>query len=248
MPLLAYRFGTDWARKYHGSRRACYGPFGRMTTSIAVCDAGVGNVRSVVRALERAAKEASISAEVMLTGDPARLDAADVVVVPGQGSFGTFARAMEGGIGDVLRARLTADRPYLGICLGLQVLFGASEEAPDAQGLGVFAGSVRRLAPGVDAATAKPAPLPHIGWNTATPVVGNAMGGAIPATHFYFAHSYAVVPDDDALVAATTTYGETTFPCAVSRGRVLGVQFHPEKSQSAGMTLLGKWLASMTTR
>lgn len=212
--------------------------------TIAVCDAGVGNVRSVVRALERAAVAGNIAARITLTPEPERLLDADVVVVPGQGSFKTFARAMHGGIGEALRARLEAGRPYLGICLGLQVLFGESEEAPDARGLGFFPGSVRRLTPGVDAATGKPAPLPHIGWNTAVPLA--RAGETIPAAHFYFAHSYAVVPDDTSLVAATTTYGAMTFPCAVSCGQILGVQFHPEKSQSAGMTLLGHWLASVT--
>jgi len=187
---------------------------------IAALNAGIGNVRSVVRALAHVAP----AADVVLTSDPAVVRDADVLVVPGQGSFGAFAEALDrDGLRAALQERLAANRPYLGICLGLQVLFETSDEAEGARGLGFFRGGVARLSADL--------PLPHIGWNEV------ASDDPVLSAHFYFAHTYAAVPADPGIVLGTTTYG-TPFVSAVKRGNVVGVQFHPEKSQRAGLQLL----------
>ena len=196
---------------------------------VVVCDPGVGNVRSVVRAIAHA----SGGAEVVVTRDPAAVRAAAYVVVPGQGAFGPFVRAIAGGLGDALREHVAAERPYLGICLGMQVLFASSEEAPGEAGLGLLGGHVRRLLPGVDPITERPHALPHIGWNA---VEGTLAEGRAP--YFYFAHSYAVVPDDPTIASGTTTYGDACFTSAIASGAMRGVQFHPEKSQREGLALL----------
>jgi glutamine amidotransferase len=210
----------------------------RFAMRILVCDPGSSNVRSVVRAVTRVAAEVRPGATIEVSRAPDAIRAADVLVVPGQGSFGAFARAMEGGVGDALAEKIRGGAPYLGICLGLQVLFESSEEAPGARGLGVFAGTVRRLDPGIDPATAHPRPLPHIGWNAVTPA---GASGVIDAPRwFYFAHSFVAVPTDPALVAGTTEYG-ITFPTAIARDRIVGVQFHPEKSQREGLALLHRF-------
>lgn len=186
---------------------------------------GVGNVRSVVRALEKSASQ------VVTTADPEEVRRADVLVVPGQGSFGAFANALDGGLREVVLERIRAGTPYLGICLGLQILFEDSDEAPGAKGLAVFAGSVRRLEPGNEA-------LPHMGWNRAERVTESAL---FDSEYFYFAHTYAAVPADPAVTLATTTYGTQTFTSAVASGAVVGVQFHPEKSQRAGLALIQRF-------
>jgi len=188
---------------------------------IVVTEHGVGNVRSVVRAIARIAP----SAEIQVTGDPDAVRRADRIVVPGQGSFGAFAKAISGGLGDVLVETIAKGTPYLGICLGLQVLFEDSEEAPGEKGLGVHRGHVKRIAAG-DLA------LPHIGWNS---VVRSAPEER--ERFYYFAHSYVAVPDDPSIVAGTTEYGER-FASMIRKDNVLGVQFHPEKSQREGLALL----------
>lgn len=207
---------------------------------VAVVDSGVGNVQSVLRALARAAEEASIGASLALTHHTGALRRADVLVVPGQGSFGGIAHAMHGAIGEVLVERIREGTPYLGICLGLQVLFEGSEEAPDVRGLGVLAGRVSRLAPGVDPGTGRPWPLPHIGWNSVTP--GPAAADVLPVTptHFYFAHSFAASPVEASVVAGTCVYG-APFAAAVAKDNVVGVQFHPEKSQADGLDVLARF-------
>jgi len=191
---------------------------------VVVCEHGVGNVRSVVRAVARVVP----SADVVVTGDPDAVRRADRIVVPGQGSFGAFAAAMHGGrgLGDALREAIARGTPYLGICLGLQVLFEDSEEAPGERGLGIFEGRVKRLA-------AEGLALPHIGWNSVSP----------DDRFFYFAHSYVAVPKDPSLVAGATEYGER-FTSVVAKDNVLGVQFHPEKSQREGLALLERFFAS----
>ena len=206
---------------------------------VVVCDPGVGNVRSVVRAIERAAGPA----EVVVTRDAAVVRDAAYVVVPGQGAFGAFVRGIEGELAEAVRAHVAAERPYLGICLGMQVLFESSDEAPGAAGLAIFRGHVKRLVPGVDPITARPHALPHIGWNAVA-----AAPGEERSPYFYFAHTFAAVPDDPALVSGLTTYGDATFVSAIARGNVLGVQFHPEKSQREGLTLLTRFFRPSSAR
>lgn len=210
---------------------------------IAICDHGLGNLRSVERALREAARGKDIGVEI--TADPGRIASADKVVVPGQGAFRDCARAMSRGLGDAVLKHLAAERPYLGICLGLQVLFGTSEEAPGCAGLGVLEGDVVRLRGGVDPLTGQPLKIPHIGWNVAEPSGSSGAGEALlgEAGHFDFVHSFAVAPRDPRVIAATTDYGER-FVSAVAYGNVFASQFHPEKSQRAGLALLERFLAS----
>jgi len=210
---------------------------------VVVCDAGLGNLRSVERALLEAGRGIPVRVEV--TSDPARIASADRVVMPGQGGFGDCARALSGALGDAVQTHVRSGRPYLGICLGLQVLFDASEEAPGCPGLGVLEGRVVRLRGGVDAATAMPLKVPHVGWNT---VHGTGASPLLPAPagsapHFYFVHSFVVKPVRRDVVAATTDYGEP-FVSAVAFDNVLACQFHPEKSARAGLALLEGFLRS----
>ena len=205
---------------------------------VVVCDPGVGNVRSVVRALARGLETAGRRCDVVVTRERAVVESADFVVVPGQGAFGPFARGIEGGLGDALREHIAKGHPYLGICLGMQVLFEASEEAPGAVGLGVLRGGVKRLDPGLDSATSRAHALPHIGWNA---VEGTGAWAGEPSRHFYFAHTFAAAPHDASVIAATTEYGSARFASAIAKGAVLGVQFHPEKSQREGLALLARF-------
>jgi imidazole glycerol-phosphate synthase subunit HisH len=221
---------------YHGSCRAWYW-IG--TVRVVVCDPGVGNVRSVVRAIERAVQAGGArECDVTITRDRAVVAAADYVVVPGQGAFGAFAAGIEGGLADALREHIQAERPYLGICLGMQVLFESSDEAPGAAGLAILAGHVKRLEPGIDPATSRTYALPHIGWNAVE------APGAEPSAephYFYFAHSFAAEPSDPSVISGTTLYGAQRFTSAIRRGAVMGVQFHPEKSQREGLALLERF-------
>lgn len=209
---------------------------------IVVCDCGLGNLRSVERALLEASRGRADRVEV--TSDPVRVAAADKIVVPGQGAFGDCMRSLTPGLGESIRAHLAAERPYLGICLGLQVLFGGSEEAPGCAGLGVLEGDVVKLRGGIDPMTGAGFKIPHIGWNTAEPVAQNGPGLLVARPeHFYFVHSFAVSPRDPSVVAATTDYG-ARFVSAVAYGNVFACQFHPEKSQGAGIALLERFVAS----
>jgi glutamine amidotransferase len=209
---------------------------------IAVCDVGLGNLRSVERALLEASR--GVAVQVDVTRDPARIREADKVVMPGQGGFGDCARALSSALGDAVRDHLQAGRPYLGICLGLQILFAASDEAPGAAGLGVLPGRVVRLEGGIDPATGAPLKIPHVGWNTAEPRPGHE-GLLAPGQprHFYFVHTFVVIPEDPAVVAATTDYGEPLVS-AISYGNVFACQFHPEKSARAGLALLERFVAT----
>jgi glutamine amidotransferase len=203
---------------------------------IAVVDAGLGNLRSVVRALE-----ATGSTAVKLVSDPQGVRDAERIVVPGQGAFGEAAAALrpDAPLGSAIVESIRAGKPYLGICLGMQVLFASSEESPGHPGLGIFPGSVRRLPSGSVDHTGRRLKVPHIGWAPIAvrgthPVLENDTGD----NWFYFVHSYHARPDDSRLVAAVSAFGDAPVTAAVARDNVIGVQFHPEKSQASGLTLL----------
>lgn len=175
----------------------------------------MGNLRSVSKALDAA------GARVSLTASPSDAASADALCVPGQGIFGRCMTALGStGFGELVRDWTAAGRPFLGICLGMQVLFESSEEG-GAAGLGLLPGRVRKLPGRVT--------VPHIGWNT--------VGG----TYYYFDHSYAVFPGDDSIVAGWAEHGER-FAATVRTGSILGVQFHPEKSGRDGIALLREWV------
>ncbi len=189
---------------------------------IALIDYGAGNLTSVRKAL------GAIGADVMVPSTPA--DLADVrgIIVPGVGHFGA-TRALEGEWTDAILASVGEGRPLLGICLGMQWLFEGSDEAPDCAGLGLLAGRCYRLrGDGVK--------VPHIGWNTIDiRRQGSIIAGVAPGTQFYFTHSFVAPVSGDTV--ASTEHGEL-FAAVVERGQVAGVQFHPEKSGEAGLTVL----------
>ena len=188
-----------------------------MTRRVAVLDHGMGNLRSVAKALEAA------GAEVEVTDSHASVTRSDALCVPGQGIFGRCSANLSAeGLDDLVRSWIADDKPYLGICLGMQVLFESSEESPE-PGLGIIPGKVTRLPGGVT--------VPHIGWNTVEP----------DGDHYYFDHSYAVHPSDEGVTTGWCEHGER-FAARVERGPILGVQFHPEKSGRAGIRLLEGWV------
>jgi glutamine amidotransferase len=207
-----------------------------LTQTAAVVDIGIGNLRSVAKALEIAG-EGRVT--VIRTHDPDVVRRADRVVVPGQGGFAACARGLAGGLSQALTEAVKSGVPYLGICLGLQVLFEGSEEAPGVPGFGWLRGQVRKLAggPGVK--------IPHMGWNQLELADGGhtslqAAGGQ--GAWVYFVHSYHAVPEEPGVLRATAGYGSNRVTAAVSRDNVLGTQFHPEKSQAAGLALLAAFL------
>jgi glutamine amidotransferase len=193
---------------------------------VAIVDYGMGNLASVAKALERSGAAAQVTASV------ATLRAADAVVLPGVGAFRDAAERLgQSGLGDVVCARIAAGVPFLGVCLGLQLLFESSGEGGRWPGLGVFAGTVERLETGLK--------VPHIGWNelTWTPAGREMAGGLADGVAVYFVHSYAARPADASIVAAYTEYGGPVV-AAVARENVWAMQFHPEKSSRAGLQLL----------
>jgi glutamine amidotransferase len=203
---------------------------------VAVADTGSGNLRSVEKAL------ATAGADVVVTSDADALARADKLVVPGQGAFGGCVAGLDRGGGALREAVLGAIRdgkPYLGICLGLQVLFEASEEDPTCRGLGVFPGRVQRFAdtPGLK--------IPHMGWNQTRrgPARTGVLGDTPDGSFFYFVHSYYPAPARAEDVALSSEHG-VPFCAAVARDNVFACQFHPEKSQAAGLALLRRFIAS----
>ncbi|MGQ9497089.1 MAG: imidazole glycerol phosphate synthase subunit HisH [Desulfotomaculales bacterium] len=195
---------------------------------IAVVNYGMGNLLSVQKGLECAGFPARV---VDATEDVA---AARGVVLPGVGAFADAVRNLRaGGLDRAVLEAVAAGKPLLGICLGMQLLFEASEEWGHTAGLGVFKGKVRRLPEGVK--------VPHMGWNRVFPVAASALFAGIPGgTRFYFVHSYYVAPADGSFVLAETEYG-VRFAVAVGDGRVFGVQFHPEKSGRPGLAVLANF-------
>jgi glutamine amidotransferase len=207
---------------------------------IAVVDYGSGNLRSVARALARS------GFEVELVADADRLARADAVALPGVGAFADAMAALRAdGLDAAVREGIEAGRPYLGLCLGLQVLFEESEEHGRTPGLGLFKGRVERF-PTRDGA-GRALRVPHIGWNSVRWSGAHPISARLPAeAHYYFVHAYRVVPVDPALAVGCTDYGGP-FAAAVARDNVFAVQFHPEKSQDAGRRLLDAFAAWMPT-
>jgi len=209
-----------------------------MTTTIAVIDYGMGNLRSVSKALEHVAPEA----EVTVTSDAEVVRRAERVVFPGQGAMPDCMREMDarGLRPAVLEA--ARSKPFLGICIGLQMLFERSEEG-DTPGLGVFPGRVKRFPP----EAMKHAPggrlkVPHMGWNEVMQAEPHALWrGIADANRYYFVHSYYVEAGTPELVAGYSVYA-FPFTCAVAQDNIFAVQFHPEKSQTAGLALLANFV------
>jgi len=212
-------------------------------TSVVVVDVGLGNLRSVEKALELAGRDHGIAP--VRSADPDLVRRADAIVVPGQSNFDGFLNALGPELFEVLLEHLRAGKPYLGICLGMQILFESSEEAPGYRGLGWFKGAVKKLlgAPGIK--------IPHMGWNALELRGGGhreltAAGG--DGEHVYFVHSFHAVPAEPDVTRATVSYGPNSVTAAVARDQVLATQFHPEKSQAAGIRLLSSFLGSLSTR
>lgn len=201
-----------------------------MTPQIGLVDYGMGNRRSVQKALER------VGAQVVVSSDPHRLRPLDGLVLPGVGAFPRgMANLRELGLDALLRERLAAGVPVLGICLGMQLAFERSTELGGADGLGVIAGEVRPLEHGQ-------LKLPHIGWNEVSFSRSSPLLDGLPERcAFYHVHSFAPVPAEEADVLGRSDYG-TPFVSVVAHSSFYGVQFHPEKSSSAGMRLLGNFL------
>jgi imidazole glycerol-phosphate synthase subunit HisH len=201
-----------------------------LSVSVAVIDYGAGNLRSIRRALEAA------GAEVTITSDPAVVHRANAVVFPGVGAAGAaMDRLHELGLVQAIHLAVDEKRPFLGICLGMQLLFDHQEEG-NTRGLGLFRGSVRSLPDTVK--------VPQIGWNRVRWVRDGAGYETAEENDFYFVHSYIAEPEDPEDVVAVTRYG-SVFPSVVRHDHVWGTQFHPEKSGPAGLRLVAGWVESV---
>jgi len=196
---------------------------------VTIIDYGSGNLRSVQKAFER------IGAAAAITADPQAIAQAERLVLPGVGAFGDAMQSLRGrGLVEPILAHLRADRPFFGICMGLQLLFETGWESGRQPGLGVLGGDVARfsLPPGMK--------VPHMGWNTVS-WRGPQAPSSGQGDYYYFVHSYYARPTDPTVIAATADYGGA-FCAAVARGRLLATQFHPEKSQVVGRRLLQTFL------
>ena len=196
--------------------------------TIAIIDYQMGNLRSVQKALEH------IGAQTVVTNDPKVIAVAEKVVLPGVGAFGDAMRELSArGLVDSVHLAIESGKPFLGICLGLQLLFDVGEESGDHRGLGVFPGRAIRFR------LPKAYKVPHMGWNQVRSLqVDNPLDHELPTdSYFYFVHSYHVVPEDPSLIWLEADYGGP-FCAAIRRNNVFATQFHPEKSQSTGLRLL----------
>jgi len=203
------------------------------TKTLGVIDYGSGNLRSVCKAIEAA------GATAPLITAASGLDNLDGIVVPGQGAFHQCAANLRAsGLWDPVREWTLAGRPYLGICLGYQLLFESSEESPGVSGLGVLKGRVVRFPRG------GALKVPHMGWNALKDVAGPLYGNFLSEVSMYFVHSFYPAPEDANVVSAWCDYG-LRFAASVSFGAVHATQFHPEKSQSAGLSLLRHFISTL---
>ncbi len=195
-----------------------------MSEKIVIIDYGMGNLHSVNKAMKY------VGAEVEVTSEVTKIAKADKIILPGVGAFGDCMLNLEKyGLVPVIKETLASGKPFLGICLGLQLLFEGSEEAPGIQGLGFFKGQVEKIKTDLK--------VPHMGWNslilkTPSPLLAKAADGYV-----YFVHSFHAVPEDKGIITAVCNYG-TEVTAAVGRGNVQAVQFHPEKSSKVGLGIL----------
>lgn len=200
---------------------------------IALIDYGIGNLLSVSKALE------SVGGDVEIIDRPADLAKADAVILPGVGNFGDGMEHLnQRGMAAAVLQTISAKKPFLGICLGMQLLLESSEEAPGMAGLGVFKGKVVRFPAGQEK-------VPHMGWNSLElRHPGTLLNGVADGSFFYFVHSYYAAPDDPAVIAASCHY-ILDFAAVLARDNVFATQFHPEKSQNCGLTILRNFVSSV---
>jgi imidazole glycerol-phosphate synthase subunit HisH len=195
---------------------------------IAIVDYGMGNLKSVTNAFKR------LHADAVITRDKLVIERAEGIVLPGVGAFGRCIENLENfGLLDFIKDLIMNDKLYLGICLGMQILFDSSEEAPGVKGMGFIKGTVPKFKEGLK--------VPHMGWNSIERVKGaEVLEGIREGEHFYFVHSYYCLPEED-VVATKTGYG-IDFASSVQKGRVFACQFHPERSQKVGLKVLENFL------
>jgi glutamine amidotransferase len=207
-----------------------------VSTRIGICDYGVGNLRSVERALRVA------GADPVISGDPSEIAACDGVILPGVGAFSIAAHTLrDTGLAEAVRDVARRERPVLGICLGHQLLFESSDEGHGGEGLALLRGRVLKLSP------APGLQVPHMGWNTITTLRGSALlEGIASGSYMYFVHSYVAIPEPGDTVAVTDYGGDLA--AAVERGTVMGTQFHPEKSGAAGLRVYANFVALSQVR
>ena len=192
---------------------------------LALIDYGVGNLYSVSKAL------AYVGGDVKITGAAEDIELADKIILPGVGAFGDCMKNLEAtGLIPTIKREISAGKPILGICVGLQILFEGSEESPNVDGLKVFNGRVKRI-------RADNLKIPHMGWNSVKLGGSKLFKGLSGEPYFYFVHSYHADPDDKKIIAATTTYGEEV-TAAIEHENIFATQFHPEKSGDVGLCVL----------
>ncbi len=195
---------------------------------IAIIDYGMGNIHSVAKALELS------GAKTIITNKKSDIAASDKIVLPGVGAFDDAMDELEKqGLDLVIKEQIKNKKPFLGICLGLQLLLEASQEAQDKKGLGILEGKVVKFK------AQDGQKVPHMGWNDLKVISGDCplLNGIPAGSQVYFCHSYYPAPDDKSVIAATTDYG-LEFPCVLWKDNVYGVQFHPEKSQAPGLKII----------
>ena len=206
---------------------------------VALIDYGSGNLRSAEKALFEAARRSGCEDEIRTTADPDYIARADRVVLPGVGAFSACMDALEarsGVIEAMGEAAMKRGAPFLGICVGMQLLASRGLEFGARRGLDWIGGEVRKLTPPDPAAK-----IPHMGWNTLAVAADHPLFVPADGHHMYFTHSFAFYPDDPHAIAATTDH-DGVFAAAVAKDNLAGVQFHPEKSQAAGLALIGRFL------
>ncbi|MDP1730884.1 MAG: imidazole glycerol phosphate synthase subunit HisH [Devosia sp.] len=213
-----------------------------MSQTVAIIDYGSGNLRSAAKSFERAASELDSPSQIVVTSDPETVRRADRIVLPGVGAFADCRAGLDAvaGMVEVLEERVIGNgTPFLGICVGMQLMAGEGREKTVTRGLGWIGGAVVRLEPHGDLK------VPHMGWNTLSFLRPHALLAGIPdgenGLHAYFVHSYHLAPSDPRTLIATADYGQAVTAC-VGRDNLFGTQFHPEKSQTLGLALIGNFL------